>query len=119
MTRPAAGTQTAPIYADTTALCQYVLGRLGDDPRALPLALCRTAIDLHGAVVLALGGRQRPQRLESADELLVLLRAQLRLAASVGLFDDSQLVHALERADTVGRQLGGWRRALSQERGPA
>ena len=108
----AAGRGPAPLYADTLRLCHWLLERLGDDPGPLPRALCGNALALLEAVALALKGRRRDEQLELADERLIALRTQLRLAAELGHLDDRQEVHALEQADTIGRQLGGWLRSL-------
>jgi hypothetical protein len=35
----------------------------------------------------------------------------LRLAGAIGLLDEQQVLFALEYADRIGRQLGGWQRA--------
>lgn len=102
----------APLYVDTFALCEWLLGRFGDDSRTLPESLCRLGLTLLEAVTLALKGRRRDEHLEIADERLLALRVQLRLAAATGYLTDSQLMHALDRADVIGRQLGGWLRAL-------
>lgn len=102
----------APLYVDAFALCEWLLGRFGDDPRALSAALCRSALTVLEAVTLALKGRRRDEHLELADESLVALRTQLRLAAAAGYLTDDQAMHGLDRADAVGRQLGGWLRAL-------
>lgn len=102
----------APLYTDAFALCEWLLGRLGDDPRVLPRILCETALALLEAVLLALKGRDRDERLLAADERVLALRTHLRLAAAAGYLTESQTLFALERADAVGRQIGGWLRAL-------
>lgn len=102
----------APLYVDAFALCEWLLGRFGDDPRVLPQALCRSALALLDAVTLALKGRRRDEHVEAADEHLIILRTQLRLAEAAGYLDERQLTHALDRADGIGRQLGGWLRSL-------
>lgn len=102
----------APLYGDTQALCEWLLHHLGDDQRALPLSLCRLALALQGAINLALLGRRRDARIEAAEEHLIILRGQLRLAATLGYLTEEQLIHVLSRTDTIGRQLGGWRRSM-------
>lgn len=102
----------APLYVDAFALCEWLLGRFGDDPRVLASSLCRGGLTLLDAVTLALKGRRRDEQVDLADEQLVTLRTQLRLAAATGYMTDAQMLQALERADSIGRQLGGWRRAL-------
>jgi hypothetical protein len=107
-----AGQPHAPLYTDAFALCEWLLGRFGDDQRALPHQLCVSGLALMEAVTLALKGRRRDENLESADEQLIALRTQLRLAGAAGYLSESQLLFALERADLIGRQLGGWLRSL-------
>jgi hypothetical protein len=102
----------APLYVDTFALCEWLIGRFGEDPRTLAKTICRCGLTLLEAVTLALKGRRRDEHLEIADEQLLALRTQLRLAAAAGYLTDSQVLHALDRADVIGRQLGGWLRAL-------
>ncbi len=65
-------------------------------------------------MTLALKGQMRDERLLEADERLVALRVQLRLAGALGRLSERQLLYALAGADAIGRQIGGWRRA--QER---
>ena len=102
----------APVYVDTLALCQWLLQHFGDDRRALPRTLCDCALALLEAVTLALKGRRREEHLDLADERLICLRTHLRLAESLGYLDQRQMLHALERADAIGRQLGGWLRSM-------
>ena len=42
------------------------------------------------------------------------LRVQLRLAGALGRLSERQLLFALESADGIGRQIGGWRRTLER-----
>lgn len=105
------GRGPAPILGDAMNLYAWLHGRFGDDPRRLPGALCERALGLCDDLTLALAGRDRPLRLESADERLVCLRMELRLAAACGLLTDAQVVHAFGFAERIGRQLGGWIRA--------
>ena len=102
----------APLYVDSFALCEWLLGHFGDDPRCLPTALCQSALALFSSVTLALKGRRRDEHLEEADEHLIRLRAQLRLAHAVNVLSETQMLYALERAEVIGRQLGGWLRSL-------
>ncbi len=106
------GREPAPLYVDAFALCEWILGRFGDDRRVLPRAICEASLELLEAITLALKGRRREEFVDLADERLISLRTQLRLAAAAGYLQQSQVVHALERADAIGRQLGGWMRAL-------
>ena len=103
---------SAPLFSDSFALCDWLLGRLGRDGSVLAQTLCRSALDLLRHIVLALKGFERDVHLDMADRELTLLRVQLRLAASTDCLTESQLLHALGLADRIGRQLGGWMRSL-------
>lgn len=103
----------APIFADTFDLGVWLVRHFGDDP--LGRAICEESLGLLRAITLALRDRHREDQLDEADERLVSLRVQLRLAHAIGALDERQMLHALDLADRVGRQLGGWLRAL----GPA
>ena len=103
---------SAPIYGDTFALCEWLIGRFGDDPRVLPRRICKGALSLLDAVSLALKARQREDHVKAADQQLICLRTQLRLAAATGYLRESQVIHALAQAEGIGRQLGGWMRKL-------
>ena len=104
--------ERAPLFTDAFALCEWLLGRFGEDTRELPRALCRRGFVLLQVISLALRQRDRDDCIDRADEELIGLRNELRLAAAVGYLSDAQTIHALERADAIGRQLGGWLRAL-------
>jgi hypothetical protein len=102
----------APLFTDTFALCEWLLGHLDGEPGALAADLCRNALALLEAVTLALKGQMREERLVEADERLMALRVELRLAAALGRLSERQALFALESADRIGRQVGGWRRSL-------
>lgn len=102
----------APLFGDAFALCEWLLGRLGDNDKVLARTICRIALGLLADLTLALKGRGREARVEDADEQLITLRVQLRMARATGLLDEQQMLYALETVDNIGRQLGGWRRRL-------
>lgn len=102
----------APLFGDTFALCEWLLGRLDGSDKVLARTICGVALDLLSDVTLALKDRGREARVEDADQQLITLRVQLRLAGATGLLDEKQLLYALEAINTIGRQLGGWRRRL-------
>lgn len=101
--------EPAPIFADVFALAAWITERLDARPEGLPRELCQAARRLLADITLALKGRQRELYLDDADERLVILRVQLRLAAAAGYLREEQILHALALADRVGRQLGGWK----------
>ncbi len=104
--------QPAPLYTDTFDLSQWCLGLFGSSGEVLPTALCRTTLELLESITLALKHRRMELHLDQADEALIRLRLQLRLANAAGLLEERQLLFALEQIDSIGRQLGGWIRSL-------
>ena len=101
----------APIFADTFSLCEWLLHHLDWEQSVLSRAICDTALQLLEVITFALKDRQRDERLDEADERLIALLLHLRLAGAIGLFDEPQVLFALECADRIGRQLGGWQRS--------
>lgn len=102
----------APLFVDAFRLCEWIVGRLGEDPNPVSEAVCRRALELLETVTLALKRRRTPDQLERADEALIVLRTHLRLAVAVGRLEDRHLEHTTRLTDAIGRQLGGWLRAL-------
>ncbi len=100
----------APIYVDAMALCAWLTEHAGSDP--LSRRLCEIAMDLLGAIALAVSGRDRDRQIEIADEHLIVLRTLLTLAEETGRLTEGQYLHLQPRIQAIGRQLGGWRRAL-------
>ncbi len=102
----------APLFADAFALSEWLLRHVDGQTGVLARTLSQDALHVLDAVALALKGWSRPERLADADEHLILLRLHLRLAGATGLLAESQMLFALDCADRIGRQLGGWQRAL-------
>lgn len=109
----------APITHDAQRLARAVLERLDENPGSVPRRACALVVEVAEQLVLAANGRAVDRALDHADESLVLLRLHLRLAETLGALTDAQLVHVLELADLVGRQLGGWRRARADGGDPS
>ncbi len=104
--------EPSPLYTDTFALCEWLLNHLDREPGVLAQTLCQTALTLLETIAFALKNRLRDERLDEADERLLALRLQLRLAGSTGLLTESQVLFALESANRIGRQIGGWQRVM-------
>lgn len=118
--------QDAPLYIRAHALARALHQRVGawpDPQRALlGQALVAEAMALLCGVSLALAfPKSRPDHLEEADQALLRLRVQLRLAQDLGLLSEgaAAALHA-ELTDT-GRMLGGWRKRerLRQKQQPS
>lgn len=104
--------EDAPLFADTQDLAQWVFGHFHEDERVLARALCTTSLELAEAVGLALANRDRMERIAEADDHLIRLRVQLRLALSAGYLSERQMLYAAEGVREIGKQLGGWQRKL-------
>ena len=115
-TEPAAdgiqpGRPPAPLLRDTWQLAEWLLARLEPVDRPLPRRVCALAIGLLEEVTRALRSTDPVPDLLDADDTLATLRLHLRLAERLGHLDEAQMLFALERADAVGRQVGGWLRS--------
>ena len=102
----------APIFTVTWDLCVWLLKKTRkqpDDP--LAQALSHEAFQLLDTVTLALKDIDRDEALREADLILIRLRLRLRLAVETGFLDERQGQFALEQADTIGRQIGGWQKS--------
>jgi hypothetical protein len=114
MSGPAKGdlSARAPLFVDALALSQWLIERFGAARGPLEDRLIGLALELLQILALALKDRDREARIERADELLIRLRALLRLAMECGRLTAPQYGHVLERVDAIGRQLGAWQRSL-------
>ena len=104
----------APLFVDCFSLCEWLHGRLATERAPLAARLQRHALDLLEWITLALKDFDRDRRLDLADECLIKLRVELRLAAVTGLLEEHQAMHALDYCDRIGRQIGGWQRSLDE-----
>ncbi len=100
----------ATIYVDTFDLATWLVQHLQGG--VVAETAHRDVLALLDHVVLALRGVDRRANVDDAESRLTLLRVRLRLANATGLLDDRRLLFVTERVDTIGRQLGGWRRHL-------
>ncbi|MBX2812050.1 MAG: hypothetical protein KTR25_09570 [Myxococcales bacterium] len=98
----------APIFVDSFALAEWLLGRVQESCHPLAPGITEAAVELIELVALALSGQDKIRRLQAMDELLVRLRMRIRLATATGLFDRSQALFVAERLDLIGNHLGGW-----------
>ena len=102
----------APLFTDAWDLSAWLLTNLDGNPASLPTSLCRLSLALLDAVVLALKDIDRDQQIAVADTTLIRLRMRIRLAVETGLLSDRQALFLLDKADSIGRQLGGWIKSL-------
>lgn len=102
----------APLFVDSLALCQWLCAHQEALGAPLGPPILTLALELYQTLTLALKDRDRDARIEAADELLIRLRALLRLAVDCGRLNTDQYRHVLGQVDDIGRQLGAWRRSL-------
>ena len=106
----------APLFVDAYDLTSWVLGRMAakqeDSSALLRARVANTCLDLLDSVTLALKGYDTHDKVERADEAVALLRVQLRLAMDLECLERRQFLHAVERLDAIGRQIGGWLKRL-------
>lgn len=107
----------APIFVDSFSLAEWLLQRVHDSPHPVAQALVAAAMELVEVTALALSGHEKLERLHTMDELLIRLRMRVRLALTVGLFNQRQALFVAERLDLIGQQLGGWLRKVEKKLG--
>ncbi len=108
----------APLYVEAFDLARWVVERT-EKWRHQPLALLVTssASELASSVSLALTfPATRSFHLKRADEGIVQLRTQLRLAHGLGLLSRRGLRFAAGRLEAIGRMVGGWRKRVDKKR---
>ncbi len=105
----------APLFRESFIFADWLLQHFGERQQVLAQSLCKRALEFCELITLALKDFDRLSRAQRADEVLILLRLQLRLAAQGQLLSEAQMLHALKSADSLGRQLGGWLKRLERE----
>lgn len=108
--------ERAPLYVQAHDLAAWLLAHVERWPAGSHADLRRriagTALELVEAVSLALTfPPARAAESERADCCVARLRVLLRLAAGLGLADARQVRFASGELDSIGRMVGGWRRA--------
>jgi hypothetical protein len=99
------------------AVAGVLVEELRGNDTALGRRLAEGVLRFVDHVTLAASGFDRGRRLSAADAELRTLRAHLLLAFELGLLGEETFLAVSEQADSIGRQLGGWRKKL--ERGPS
>ena len=106
----------APIYTQGFSFFTWLVKRM-EKTHQYPVvtrAVVQTARELMEALTLAFRGFDTPDRAWRADEALALLRFHVRAAFELDLLSQRQYLYAAENMDSIGRQLGGWRKALAK-----
>jgi len=102
----------APLFVDSLALCQWLCERQEALGTALGPPILAAVLDLYQTLTLALKDRDRDARIEAADEMLIRLRALLRLAVECGRLSADQYGYVLGQVNDIGRQIGAWQHSL-------
>ncbi len=107
--------QRAPIFTATWDFSVWLIKKARAAPQdPLARSLGERALRLLDAITLALKDIDRDDALQDADLLLIQLRLRLRLAMETELLSEQQAHYALQQTDSIGRQLGGWRKAQNR-----
>ncbi len=111
----------APLYVAAADLVRWNLERQRTwSDRFLADRLAETSCALLEAIALALTFPAiRPHQLRLADQGVVRVREQLRLATDLALLSARQRRFALGRLAELGRMIGGWRRSISLRNRPS
>ncbi len=114
-----AESEAMPIFTRTFDFLAWLLPVTNHFPRAhrftLTQRLLNAAFDLREALEAAQHrqGRQRIEKLKSADEHLDKVRVYLRLAAKFEWLTAGQYQHAAAMTSEIGRLLGGWHKVTN------
>ena len=113
-------TPDTPLFVKTHDFLVWLLERTQRFPKNLrqsyTLKLENAAFDFQEAILMANAARgaDRGRWLERADGKLVCLRALLRLSFDLKLLAGTQVRHAAERVDELGRLLGAWKKGTDR-----
>ncbi|HUY34878.1 MAG TPA: four helix bundle protein [Pirellulales bacterium] len=108
---------TSPLFVKTHDFLLWLLRHTQRFPKNLrhsfTLKLENLAFEFQEAILMAnsVRGRERSDYLRHADGKLVCVRAMLRLAYDLELLAGTQVKHAAERVDELGR---GWRKGTDR-----
>ncbi len=109
-----------PLFVKTHDFLVWLLRHTQRFPRNLrhsyTVKLETMGFDFQEALLMAnqVRGRDRMEWLERADGRLVCLRALLRFAYDFELLAGTQVKHAAERLDELGRLLGAWKKGTDR-----
>lgn len=106
----------APLFTKAYTFYSWLIEHLekGQGSAFVRETCLETARTVMECITLALKGFDPQHHAHSADEALTLLRLHLRLAEEHGLLEEGPYQHAVVSMDDLGRQLGGWLKALDR-----
>jgi hypothetical protein len=113
-------TPSTPLFVKTHDFLLWLIQHTQRFPKNLrhsySARLETMALDFQEAILMAnqARGPQRLEWIERADGRLVCLRALLRLAYDLKLLAGTQLQHAADRLDELGRLLGAWKKGTGR-----
>ena len=114
-------TTETPLFVKTHDFLLWLIRHTQRFPKNLrqsyTLKLELMAFDFHEAILMAntVRGPARSNWLANADGKLVCLRALLRLAYDLELLAGTQVEHAVQRVDELGRLLGAWKKGTDRK----
>lgn len=106
--------QDAPLYVRSLDLCRDLLPRTSGwaaSQSHLAASVSNNALGLLDSISLALAfPEHRALHQQVADEHLLCLRVQLRLAEDLAVLGEGAAVALHSELTQIGRMLGGWRK---------
>ena len=114
-------TPETPLFVKTHDFLLWLIRHTQRFPKNLrqsyTLKLELLAFEFQEAILMAnaVRGPARSTWLATADGKLVCLRALLRLAYDLELLAGTQVEHAVQRVDELGRLLGAWKKGTDRQ----
>ena len=114
-------TPDTPLFVKTHDFLLWLIRHTQRFPKNLrqsyTLKLELAAFDFQEAILMAnaVRGAARSNWLATADGKLVCLRALLRLAYDLELLAGTQIEHAVQCVDELGRLLGAWKKGTDRK----
>jgi len=114
-------TPDTPLFVKTHDFLLWLIRHTQRFPKNLrqsyTLKLEWMALDFQEAILMAnaVRGAARAEWLAKADGKLLCLRALLRLAYDLELLAGTQVEHAVQRVDELGRLLGAWKKGTDRK----
>lgn len=111
--------RNAPLYVAAHDATVWIVGRCRTfdvvDHALVGAPLVEALRTILCAVTVALSfPADRKTALGDADRACAHGRVLARLARDAGPLTDEQVTHLIEQLDTIGRMIGGWRRAVGR-----
>lgn len=106
----------APLYIKAYSFSRYIIERMevlcGKRYRIVADSLCENALSLIHSITLALKGINKASNIVRTDEILNLMRIDIRLLYDLAIFNLKQLEFLTKELEEIGRMVGGWKKRI-------